>query len=149
MAAALPKDAVVVVVGAGAMGAGIAQVAAAAGHAVRLFDTRPDAAAAACAALAKTFDTLVAKGKLDRATAAAAAARITPAHALADCGSARLVVEAIVEDLAAKRALFHELEGIVAADAMLATNTSSLSVTALAAGMKAPGRNRTASRAPS
>jgi len=140
MAAALPKDAVVVVVGAGAMGAGIAQVAAAAGHAVRLFDTRPDAAAAACAALAKTFDTLVAKGKLDRATAAAAAARITPAHALADCGSARLVVEAIVEDLAAKRALFHELEGIVAADAMLATNTSSLSVTALAAGMKAPGR---------
>ncbi len=137
---ALPKEAVVAVVGAGAMGAGIAQVAAGAGHTVRLFDTRLGAADDACAALGKTFETLAAKGKLDPAAAVAAARRITPVHALADCVGAKLIVEAIVEDLPAKRNLFTELEAIVADDAILATNTSSLSVTALAAGMKVPGR---------
>jgi 3-hydroxybutyryl-CoA dehydrogenase len=122
------------------MGAGIAQVAATAGHRVLLFDTRMGAADTAAKSLAATFDTLTSKGKLPSDVAKAAAARITPVHALGDCVSAALVVEAIVEDLDVKRKLFAELEVIVAADAILATNTSSLSVTSLAAGLKRPGR---------
>ena len=130
----------VFVAGAGIMGAGIAQVAALAGHAVHLFDTRDGAAAAALGKLATTFETLVAKGRLDAAAAKAALARIQPARSLADAATAGLVVEAIVEDLAAKRALFAELQGIVGAQCVLATNTSSISVTAIAAGLQQPGR---------
>ena len=74
------------------------------------------------------------------ATPTAASARIDAVHALGDVASAKLVIEAIVEDLEAKRELFRELEVVVAADAILATNTSSLSITALAAGLKRPGR---------
>ena len=136
----LPREAIVAVIGAGAMGAGIAQVAALAGHPVRLFDTRMGAAESARDALGGTLASLAARGKLTQDAAQAAVARILPVDALADCVSAALVIEAIVEDLAAKRALFAELEVIVASDAILATNTSSLSVTAIAAGMTDAGR---------
>ena len=125
------------VVGAGLMGAGIAQVAAQAGHDVALFDTREGAAVAAKAKLAGTLDGLVAKGKLTAEAVAATLARITPVAALQP---ADLVIEAIVENLDIKRALFAELEALLADDAIIATNTSSISVTALARGMKRPER---------
>jgi len=140
MADALPRTADVGVIGAGAMGAGIAQIAAQAGHRVRLFDNRMGAADQAQAKIATTLAALAAKGKLAPADAEAAAARIVPVHALGDFVSAGLVIEAIVEDLDVKRRLLRELEVVVAPGAILATNTSSLSITALAAGLKRPGR---------
>ena len=140
MATALSPDQTVAVVGAGAMGAGIAQVAAAAGHRVRLLDARPGAAERAVANLHATFDKLVAKGKLTAAAASAAKDRLHPAARLAELADAGLAIEAIVEDLDAKQALFGELEGIVGADCLFATNTSSISVTAIGAKLKTPGR---------
>ena len=140
MSTTLPNNAPVLVVGAGIMGAGIAQVAALAGHPVRLFDTREGAAAGARDKLAASLQALVAKGKLDAAAVDAALARIVPVAQLADAADAQLVVEAIVEDLAAKRGLFRQLEGIVADSAVLATNTSSISVTAIANGLRLPQR---------
>lgn len=137
---ALPKSAVIGVVGAGIMGAGIAQVAAAAGHNVRLFDTRQDAAAKASAAIGSALAKRVDKGKMTAADRNALVARISPCARLEDLAAAALVVEAVVEDLEAKRRLFAQLEDIVGADAILATNTSSLSVTAIAAPLKRPER---------
>jgi 3-hydroxybutyryl-CoA dehydrogenase len=123
------------------MGAGIAQVAAQAGHPVWLHDAREGAAAQAKAKLATSLQALVAKGRLEAAAAEAALARIQPVSAgLAEAAGARLVVEAIVENLEAKRALFRELEAVVAADCVLATNTSSISVTAIANGLQHPQR---------
>jgi 3-hydroxybutyryl-CoA dehydrogenase len=133
-------NAPVLVVGAGIMGAGIAQVAAQAGHPVQLFDSREGAAAQAKAKLAATLEGLVAKGRIEADVAKAALARIEPIAALTQAGSAQLVVEAIVENLEAKRALFRQLEGIVADGCVLATNTSSISVTAIANGLRLPGR---------
>ena len=140
MTAALPRDATVAVIGAGAMGAGIAQVAARAGHPVRLFDTRMGAADDARRKIGAALDALVAKDKLGKDAARATVDRILPVHALGDCVIAALVIEVIVENLDAKRALFRELEVIVAKDAILASNTSSLSITALAAGLVHPSR---------
>jgi 3-hydroxybutyryl-CoA dehydrogenase len=137
---AIPRDATVAVIGAGAMGCGIAQVAAQAGHPVRLFDTRLGAAERARASIADALGALVAKGRRQQADVDATLARIAAVHALGDCVSARLVVEAIVEDLAEKRALLRELEKIVAPSTILASNTSSLSITALAAGLRHPER---------
>ena len=134
------SNAPVLVVGAGIMGVGIAQVAAQAGHAVMLFDTREGAAAQAIARLAATLDGLVAKGKLTAQAAQALVARISPAASLAEAHGARLVVEAIVENLDAKRGLLKQLEAVVGDACVLATNTSSISVTALANGMRLPGR---------
>jgi len=140
VAEALPAHAVVAVFGAGAMGAGIAQTAAAAGHRVLLFDARIGAADDARKKLQATFATLADKGKLALADATAAGERIRPIHALGDAVSAGLVIEAIVEDAAAKRELLHQLEVVVAPEAILASNTSSLSITTLAAGLKHPRR---------
>jgi 3-hydroxybutyryl-CoA dehydrogenase len=130
----------VLVVGAGIMGAGIAQVAAQAGHAVMLFDTRAGAAAEAKARLAQSLNGLVAKGKLSATSVAQTLALIEPLASLEGAAAARLVVEAIVEQLDAKRALFRQLEAIVAPDCVLATNTSSISVTAIANGLVHPRR---------
>jgi 3-hydroxybutyryl-CoA dehydrogenase len=130
----------VLVVGAGIMGAGIAQVAAQAGHDVCLFDAREGAAAQAVTKLAVTLDGLVNKGRLDAEVAGATLTRIRPIAALDDARGVRLVVEAIVEDLAVKRALLKQLEALVAEDCVLATNTSSISITALANGLAHPGR---------
>ena len=134
------QQAPVLVVGAGIMGAGIAQVAAQAGHPVQLFDMRDGAAAAAKAKLGTTLDSLVSKAKLAADAAQATLARITPIAAMAEAAQAGLVVEAIVEDLGAKRSLFQQLEGIVGETCVLATNTSSISVTAIANGLKKPRR---------
>jgi 3-hydroxybutyryl-CoA dehydrogenase len=140
MAAALPREAVIAVVGAGAMGAGIAQIAAQAGHRVLLHDARPGVAAEARRALARTLDGLAAKGKLTIESARAAASRVEPVDTLVSVAPAALVLEEIVEDLAVKRELLARLEALLADDAILASNTSSLSITALAAGLRRPGR---------
>ena len=134
------RGAPVFVVGAGIMGAGIAQIAAQAGHRVRLFDAREGTAAQARSRLAAQLEALVAKGKLSADGAAGALANIEPVDALESAGETSLVVEAIVEDLEAKRALLRKLEAIVAPACVVASNTSSLSITALANDMARPGR---------
>jgi 3-hydroxybutyryl-CoA dehydrogenase len=130
----------VLVVGAGIMGAGIAQVAAQAGHRVQLFDARAGEAQHAARKLGASLDALVAKGKLKQVDVETALARIEPLAALEELGQVRLVIEAIVEDVVAKRALFAQLEALVDADCVLASNTSSISVTAIANGLEHPGR---------
>ena len=140
MAIALDTSQVVAVVGSGAMGAGIAQVAAAAGHRVKLFDTRTEAAGSAVAAIRKTYATLAAKGKITAAAADAASERLQSVSAIGDLADAALLVEAIVENLDAKRQLFADLEAVVADDCILASNTSSISVTAIGARLRLPQR---------
>ncbi|MGA5495328.1 3-hydroxyacyl-CoA dehydrogenase [Streptomyces cinereoruber] len=134
------RDRVVAVVGTGTMGQGIAQVALVAGHPVRLYDSAPGRAGEAVAALTARLDRLVEKGRLDAGAREAAVGRLHAAGELAELADAALVIEAIVEDLAVKRRLFADLEEVVAGDAVLATNTSSLSVTAIAGGLRLPGR---------
>ncbi len=128
---------VIGVVGAGAMGAGIAQVAAMCGHRVVLADAYPAAVSKARDGHATAMAREVEKGRLTREAADAVLARVSyvdgvDAAALAAFAPCGFVIEAIVEDLAAKRALFKALEGVLAPEAILATNTSSLSVAALA-----------------
>jgi len=134
------RGAPVLVVGAGIMGIGIVQVAALAGHPVKLFDMREGAASQALDKLAGTLKSLVDKGRLDAEAARTAMDRTAAINSLAQARDSALVVEAIVEQLEAKRSLFNELEGIVAPGAVLATNTSSISVTAIANGLQHPGR---------
>ena len=134
------NQASVLVVGAGIMGMGIAQVAALAGHTVSVYDTRAEAAAQAKQKLADSLAALVAKGKMTAEVVQALLARITPVAQLSDAVHVSLVVEAIVENLAVKRSLFQELEALVGEHCILATNTSSLSVTAIANGLKHPAR---------
>lgn len=131
---------VIGIVGTGLMGRGIAQIAAQAGIAVRLFDNRAGAALEAREAIAATLGKLADKGKLDAAALDAALGRLHVADALTGLADCRVVVEAIVEKLDAKRALFRELEDVVGDDCLLATNTSSLSVTAIASACRLPGR---------
>ncbi|MEJ8570617.1 3-hydroxyacyl-CoA dehydrogenase [Microbaculum marinum] len=128
------------VVGAGAMGTGIAQVAALGGIEVRLFDTREGAAAKSCEGIAGRLSKRAAEGKMPADEARDAAARLNAAGALADLSGCDVVVEAIVEDLEVKRSLFAELEAIVSSDALLASNTSSLPIGAIGAEMKHPER---------
>ncbi len=137
---ALAKDSVVGVIGSGAMGSGIAQVAASSGYAVRLFDTRAEAVDKALADISKAYDKLVEKGRMSGADADNARARIKPASSLQDMAGCAIVVEAIVENLDVKRQLFADLEAIVSEDCILATNTSSISVTAIAAQLRRPQR---------
>ncbi|ATP45042.1 3-hydroxyacyl-CoA dehydrogenase PaaH [Pseudomonas kermanshahensis] len=135
---ALDRNTQVAVIGAGAMGAGIAQVAAQAGHPVKLYDNRPGAAAQAVAGIDRQLARLVEKGKLPAGEREAIVARLCPADTLDTLADARLVIEAIVENLSVKQALLHELEALCADDCILASNTSSLSITSLAAGLKRP-----------
>ena len=128
------------IVGTGAMGRGIAQIAAQAGLTVSLFDTNPQAVAAARQYLADTFAKLTEKGKTSAADGAAALARVLPCAALEDLARCDMVLEAIVERLDVKRELIAKLEAIVRPDAVIASNTSSLSITAIAVGAKHPGR---------
>lgn len=128
------------IVGAGAMGRGIAQIAAQAGVRVKLHDASGEAVAAALDMLRQTWDKLVQKGKLTAADAQAALARIEPAATLQDLAGCQAVVEAVVERLDVKREVFAKLESIVADDCILASNTSSLSITAIATACKLPSR---------
>jgi 3-hydroxybutyryl-CoA dehydrogenase len=128
------------VIGTGAMGRGIVQVAAAGGMHVLMMDTRAGAADEARDFVAKMLSRAAEKGSMTPADADAATARIKVAQSLADFKACHMVVEAIVENLDAKRALFGELEDVVSADCILATNTSSMSVTTIAAKLKTPQR---------
>jgi len=136
---ALARDAVIGVIGAGVMGAGIAQVAAAAGHEVLLIDAVPDAVERARSAIDKDLQGGVRRGKLAADEAQATLARLRPAQ-WNDLGSCALVIEAIAEDLEAKRTLLARLQQVVPSDCIIATNTSSLSITAIAAGSRHPER---------
>jgi len=128
------------VVGAGAMGRGIAQIAAQAGIRVRLFDVQPEAVEAARIALNAVWQKLVAKDRMTSSQADAALQSVVACGDLAEFADVDLVVEAIVERLNVKSDLLRRLEGIVAPDCILASNTSSLSITALAAACERPER---------
>ncbi len=130
----------VVVVGAGQMGSGIAQVAAQAGMRVVLADATPDLARRSLEKLSATLGKRVEKGKLSAEEREAALSRIRPAAGLEDCGGADLAVEAVIEDVAVKRDLFRKLDELLPRDAVLATNTSSISITTLAAATRRPGQ---------
>ena len=139
----LDRSTTVGVLGAGAMGAGIAQVALRHGHEVLLADARPDAAPEAAARIAQALAREVEKGRLAQAEANAAVRRLTPVRGVEDlspfarCG---LMIEAVVEDLAVKRDVFRRLEREVGDDAVLATNTSSLSIASIAGACRRPER---------
>src|SRR2546428_1855280 len=133
-------DLTLAVIGTGVMGRGIAQIAAQAGIRTLLHDSRPGAAREAKDALSQQLSRLAEKGRLDRDAAARAEASLVVADSLAALSPCYIVIEAIVENLDAKRELFRALEAIAAEDCLLATNTSSLSVTAIAAACKRPER---------
>lgn len=135
---AIPRDVIVGVIGAGTMGTGIAQVAAEAGHRVRLYDAAEGAASAAIDRVAEQLAKRVRKGKLDETSRNEAMARLEPAAALSEFADCGLVVEAIVEDVGVKQSVFREIEDICGKQTILATNTSSLSVTEIAAGVRRP-----------
>ncbi|MEJ2801378.1 3-hydroxyacyl-CoA dehydrogenase [Comamonadaceae bacterium PP-2] len=138
-AAALPRERGVLVIGAGTMGSGIAEVAAAAGHPVYLRDGSDAAVERGLGLIRASLERRVAKGRLDAAERDAILARVMPAPPELPAGLG-LVIEAIYEDLQAKVDAFEAVEAMLPADAILATNTSSLSVTALAGRLARPGR---------
>jgi 3-hydroxybutyryl-CoA dehydrogenase len=128
----------VAVIGAGAMGRGIAQIAAQAGSQVWLYDTQAEATQKAKDAVFQMWDNLALKGRLDSETVARYKSQLYTAASLQDLKTCEMVVEAIVERLDIKRNLFVELESILSESAILVTNTSSLSVTAIGAALKRP-----------
>jgi len=130
----------VAIIGAGAMGSGIAQIAAQAGHMVHLVDTFAGAATAATERLASTLASSAAKGRITLAEADATTANLHVADSCTDLPECGLVIEAIREDLADKRALFAALAASQPADTLFASNTSSLDITAIARGLPHPER---------
>ena len=128
------------VIGAGAMGRGIAQLFASSGQQVLLFDSRAEAIDDALAFNRNLLQRQVAKGKLSEAEFETVNARMQPAAELQQLKDCDLIIEAIVEILEVKQKLFTDLEAIVSEDCLLATNTSSLSVTRIAAGCSRPER---------
>jgi len=136
----LDKTDIIAVIGAGAMGAGIAQVAAVAGHRVLLHDTREGAATQAIANIGKQLARQVEKGRITAQTQHATLARLQPVDTLQALAGSALVIEAIVENLDIKRALFAQLETICSKACIFASNTSSISITQLAAKLEHPGR---------
>jgi 3-hydroxybutyryl-CoA dehydrogenase len=135
----LPSRAVAVI-GAGAMGSGIAQVAAQAGHEVYLVDVFEGAAATARDRLASMLARLAAKGRITLAEAGAATANIHVTDSAADLPECALVIEAIRENLDDKQALFAAVARSQPAGTLFASNTSSLDITAIAQGLPHPGR---------
>ncbi len=128
----------VAIIGAGAMGRGIAQIAAQAGSQVWLYDTQPEAVRKAREAVFEQWDKLQQKGRLTAEAVTGHKSRLLAANSLQDLAACNLVIEAIVERLDIKQKLFAELEGVVQDECVLVTNTSSLSVTAIAAALKRP-----------
>ncbi len=136
----MDSSAVVGIIGSGAMGAGIAQVAAEAGHEVLVYDNNPAALRRADEALQALFAKLVTKAKRTQAQADLVLERVQYVGSLLSLDRCDLIIEAIVENIDVKRSLFEEMSHAVKSDCILATNTSSLSVTAIAASAKTPGR---------
>jgi len=135
-------DLVAAVFGAGTMGRGIAQVCAQAGITTLLFDSRDGAVKEAITAIDKGLEGLVAKGRMTGEAKQGALDRLKPIRSLDEAKGADIAIEAIVEDLEAKRALFRELEKRLTPDAVLATNTSSLSVTEIRCRLREAGARR-------
>ncbi len=138
--AALGTDRIIAVVGAGAMGSGIAQVAAAAGHPVLLYDAVDGAAQKGFDRVAAGLAKLVERGRMAGDERDALLQRITLVGSLSELAPAALVIEAIVEKLDVKQQVFAELEDICGDEVILASNTSSLSITAIGAGLRRPER---------
>jgi 3-hydroxybutyryl-CoA dehydrogenase len=128
------------VVGSGAMGRGIAQLFAQSGYLIQLHDSQTVALIAAQESLGKTFEQLVSKGKVSAEQSSLILSRINYAHSLAQLSHCDVVIEAIVENLATKRTLFEQLEAICRPQTILVSNTSSLSITGIAAACKMPTR---------
>ena len=130
----------VAVVAAGSMGSGIAQVAAAAGHDVHLVDAADGAAAAGAARIEASLATLVGKGRVTAGAAAQTLGRVHVERRLEDLPECSLVIEAVKEDLGVKRHLFAELAGLQTPTTILASNTSSLDIGAIASAVHDPER---------
>ena len=131
----------VAVIGAGTMGAGIAQACAAAGWDTRLTDTRPEALPAALSSIGRTLDGAVTRGKMTAENRTAIAGRISSALSIREaCHNADLVIEAVVEDAGTKKGVLREAEHGSAPGALLATNTSSISVNELSDALSRPAR---------
>jgi 3-hydroxybutyryl-CoA dehydrogenase len=128
------------VVGTGQMGAGIAQVAAASGHKVFLADVSREVAEKAKASLGQRLASAVQKGKIDRASLDGILSRLAPVSSVADFKEVDLVIEAVAEDVELKLKTFRELDAATPPHAILASNTSSISITRLAAATKRPER---------
>ncbi len=128
------------IIGSGIMGSGIAQVAATSGFSVVLRSRKQETADATVAAMGKSLEKLVGKGRMEEADAEAAMARVTATSKLDDLADCDLVIESVVEDLATKVALFNELDHHCKDDAILATNTSTLPVIEMAVETRRPER---------
>ncbi len=128
------------VIGAGQMGSGIAQVAAQAGVEVVVADASPELAKRSVEKLGQTLAKLVEKGKLSAADREKLLGRVRPVASLEECGGADLAIEAVVENQAVKTQIFQKLDAVLRPEAILASNTSSISITALAAATKRPDR---------
>ena len=128
------------IIGSGAMGAGIAQVVAVAGHEVSLLDQSVTALEKAAAGIASNLRKLAEKGKMTTEAADAAVARLRPTTDMQDFQGCGLVLEAIVEELAVKQQVFRQVEAVVSAECILASNTSSLSIASIAAACQRPER---------
>jgi 3-hydroxybutyryl-CoA dehydrogenase len=126
------------ILGSGIMGSGIAEVAAKNGFEVVLRSRQQSTAEATVAALEKSLNKQVEKGRLEEADRDATLARVTPTSNLHDLADCDLIIESVVEDLAVKKALFQELNHIAKEDAILATNTSTLPVIELAMETRQP-----------
>ena len=131
---------VIAVVGAGTMGLGIAQVAAMSGQTVVLIDKNADALSRARATIAASLDGAVTKGRLELVQRQAIEARIQWSSSLDDAAGCAIAIEAVIEDLNVKQAVFSALEAVVPDEAILASNTSSLSIAEIAASLKSPRR---------
>lgn len=128
------------IVGAGAMGSGIAQVAAVAGHDVWLHDANHGEASRGRSRVEASLQRGIERGRMEPEAAAAILERLHTTDDLHELAGCALVIEAVVEDLDVKREVFGLLEGIVTDDALLATNTSSISISAVGAALARPGR---------
>lgn len=126
------KDITVGIIGSGAMGSGIAQVASTAGHEVIMYDNNPEAIEKSMGKLRKIMDRLVEKGKYDQPTVDGILGRIRTTDDITSFEHCGIVIEAIIEDLNIKQSVFSNLEKIVRQDAILASNTSSLSIASIA-----------------
>lgn len=136
----LDKNCKIGVIGAGTMGAGIAQLAAMQGHDVVLFDTSSVAMKQADERLHKTLDLLIEKGKITSSVASNVVAHIKNASLFDDFKDCDLIIEAVIEEIAIKQEIFRTLESKCKPDCILATNTSSLSVTSIASSCKNTNR---------
>lgn len=134
----LPVEQAVGIIGAGTMGRGIALVAATAGHKVLLHDVFPTAIDAALRDIRKGLDRQVDKGRISPVEREERIAKIVPVERLEKLATAGLVIEAVVEDLEAKTSLLQQVEELLEPAAIIASNTSSLSITAIAARLKRP-----------